>query len=135
MSEAPSDERAPDTPSSSDAPSPPTSSPDAPADGTPSAPGRRWIALRRIDPWSAGKVQGVLGVATGVLIGVIYGIGFLIMGAVQGEPGMAVAGLGIMVGAPVLNGVMSLLFGALFAWLYGIVADWVGPVRWEIEFE
>lgn len=132
MSEAP-----PRSPTPGGAPPPPPARP--PGAGAPSASARpgevRWVALKRWDVWSVGKVQGVLMAAMGIIIGLIYGVIFVIMGLAQGEPTLALAGMGFLVGAPVAYGVIGLLGGALFAWLYGIVADWVGPIRWEMELE
>ena len=104
--------------------------PTGPAPGAPV-----WMAIRRLDAWSVGRINGVTGAIMGLIIGGLYGIVLVIVAVVSGEGGMAIAGVAVAIGAPVFYGVVGLLGGAFGAWLYGVVAKWVGPIRWEVEVE
>jgi len=99
--------------------------------------------IRRFGILSVGKVSGLSGAFLGLVIGVIYGgvvilIG-LLSGASGGEGAAGIAalgiggGVGIMIGAPIFYGLVSFVFGLLYALILNIVLGWVGGLELEIE--
>jgi hypothetical protein len=85
--------------------------------------------LKRLGPLSVAKVQAILM----AFIGLIEGAIFAALGSLMpAEAGFGFGALSIVI-FPVLFAVFGFLFGALSAWLYNVVAGWVGGI--EVEFE
>jgi hypothetical protein len=91
------------------------------------------MILRRIDPVSAAKVAGILYALLGVLFGVfmaLFGSFFDAAGGGGFGGSFGVAAIFIL---PVMYGIIGLIGGLISAFLYNLVAGWVGGV--EVEFE
>ncbi len=103
------------------------------------------MTIRRFSVWSVAKIQGLLAFVIGLLIGVIYGIFFMLFGAavsalaprgdnqVFGGVGSVVGGLVIMVAIPIFYGIIGFIGGAVGALVYNIAAGIVGGVKFELE--
>ncbi len=105
------------------------------------------MVIKRINPMSAAKVGGILGVLLGVLIGACVSLMVLAAGSAMtrmstseggdlgGPPvtGMMSMffGAGAIIILPLIYGVMSFVMSAIYAALYNLVAKWVGGL--EIE--
>ena len=95
--------------------------------------------IRRFGILSMAKIQGVLLLLFGLLFGLLYGIVLAIVGivaAVSGEKEGAiliVAGVGCMIGFPVLYGGMGFVMGALMAWFYNLIAGRIGGLEVDLE--
>jgi len=86
------------------------------------------MIIRRIDPMSFAKIFAVIY----AVMGMIGGIFFAVIGSAI--PGMGSSfGLGAIILFPILYGVIGFIVTAIMAWIYNLVAGWVGGVRIETE--
>jgi len=95
------------------------------------------MILKRIDPISCAKVNGVLYALLGLIMGLFFSL-FSFVGAVFGagsDAGMfgAIFGLGAIILMPIFYGVLGFIGGAIIAWLYNKIATYMGGV--EVEFD
>ena len=101
------------------------------------------MELKRVGIFSSAKISGIVGAGLGLIIGVIYGLIMMTVGAAMltqnssgAGPGAGVGiigGLIMMIVIPIFYGVLSFIFGALYAVIYNIAAGFVGGL--EMEFE
>jgi hypothetical protein len=97
------------------------------------------MTLRRIGPWSCAKVSGVLYAAAGLLIGIFFSLISLVAGSLAAAAGDdsglfgALFGVGAIILLPIFYGAIGFVGGAIGAWLYNVVAGWVGGI--EVEFD
>ena len=103
------------------------------------------MTIRRFNVFSVAKIQGFLGFGIGLLIGVVYGLVFMIFGAAisslapqgdsqaMGGVGAIVIGLIIMIAVPIFYGILGFIGGAIGALVYNLAAGVVGGVKFELE--
>ena len=103
------------------------------------------MTIRRFSVFSVAKIQGFLGFVIGLLIGVVYGLVFMIFGAAisslapqadsqaMGGVGAIVIGLIIMIAVPVFYGILGFMGGAIGALVYNLAAGVVGGLKFELE--
>jgi hypothetical protein len=103
------------------------------------------MTIRRFNVFSVAKIQGFLGFVIGLLIGVVYGLIFMIFGAAisslapqadsqaLGGVGAIVVGLIIMIAVPVFYGILGFIGGAIGALVYNLAAGVVGGLKFELE--
>lgn len=103
------------------------------------------MTIRRFSVFSVAKMQGLLMFVIGLLIGVIYGLVFMVFGAAMsslmpqsesqamGGVGSVVLGLVIMIAVPVFYGILGFIGGAIGALVYNLAAGVVGGIRFELE--
>jgi hypothetical protein len=91
--------------------------------------------VKRIAPLQLGKMLAVL---YGIM-GLLFVPVFLVMSAVASQmPAQQRVGLMAFGGVfallmPVIYAAMGFLFGALGAWIYNLVAKWIGGIEVEVE--
>jgi hypothetical protein len=95
--------------------------------------------LKSVSPLQSGKVLGILyGLASllivpfALLFSVIAGIASQQHG---GSPSAVMVGMGLlmMVGAPVFYAALGFLTGLVGAWIYNLVAGWIGGIEFVVE--
>ena len=97
------------------------------------------MILKRIGPWSCAKVSMVLYAVMGLLIGLVFSFFSLVVGSLGASSDLptgaigALFGVGAVILLPIFYGILGLISGALGAWIYNIVAQYVGGL--EIDFE
>lgn len=102
------------------------------------------MTIRRFGVFSVAKMYGLLAFVFGVIIGVIYGLFFIIMGASMASLGpgneaafggisTVVIGVLMMIGIPIMYGLMGFLGGAIGALIYNAVAGIIGGVKFDLE--
>jgi hypothetical protein len=95
------------------------------------------MLLKRIEPFSCGKVVGVLYGAIGLVVGVIVSLAAMIGGFAGREAFGALAGglvgLGAIVILPILYGGLGFIVAVIGAWLYNLAAGWVGGIEIELK--
>jgi hypothetical protein len=98
------------------------------------------MIVRRIGPWSVGRVYGAMMATLGLLFGGCVALLSLVGLGLAGNndpnvPGWlgAVLGVGAVIVLPVFYGTMGLLMGALMAFLYNIFAGMVGGIDLDVQ--
>jgi hypothetical protein len=103
------------------------------------------MTIRRFGVFSVAKMNAILWFIFGLIIGVIYGLFFIIFGAAMsslapegadataGGIGSVVGGVAIMVMMPLFYGVIGLIAGAIGALAYNLLAGMIGGIKFEIE--
>ncbi len=103
------------------------------------------MTIRRFGVISVAKMYGLLLFIAGLIIGVIYGLFFMIFGAAisalapSGEGAAAggissiVIGLLFMIGFPIFYGLVGFIAGAIAALVYNGAAGIIGGVKFELE--
>ncbi len=90
--------------------------------------------IRRLDVGQTAKVLGVLYLLLGIVFAVIFGLfGMMVPASMRTEPGMAMFGASFVIFMPIMYGVLGVVFGALVAALYNLVAGWTGGLQLEFE--
>ena len=99
--------------------------------------------IKRMGVFSCAKIYSVVMAAFGVIIGVIYGLLFMVVGGAMmagggrdsGAAGASslVVGIIMMVVIPILYGVIGFVFGAIGGVVYNIAAGFVGGIEMEME--
>jgi hypothetical protein len=79
----------------------------------------------------------------GLIIGVLYGLFFIIFGAAMsalgtgdataGGLGSVAVGIGMMIGIPLMYGALGFIMGAIGALIYNVLAGIIGGVKFELE--
>lgn len=101
------------------------------------------MTVRRVGIFSLAKIQGLIGFVFGLIIGVIYGLIIILFGAALTSMGQSEAsaaggatigvGIGMMIGIPIIYGIMAFIAGAIGAIIYNIAAGFVGGIELEME--
>jgi len=98
------------------------------------------MELKKIDPLSFAKVQGVLGAMMGLLIGGLFSLVSIagLAAASEGSGGSEAElgflfGAGAIVIAPIFYGVAGAVGGAISALLYNVIARMIGGIRVELS--
>ena len=92
------------------------------------------VQLKRIGVFSLAKLQAILMAFVGLIIGIFSTVLEAMLGMFLGFPGFGM-GLGFLsiVILPVIYAIFGFVSGAIGAFLYNLIAKWVGGI--ELEFE
>ena len=92
------------------------------------------VIIKRIGVGSTGKVFGGLYALLGFIFGLIISLISLIGGSLGGMGGAsAIFGLGAIITIPIMYGIMGFISGAIMAFLYNLIAGWIGGIEVETE--
>jgi transmembrane protein DUF3566 len=95
------------------------------------------MELKRVGPWSAGRVCGAVYAVMGLIFGLLFACAAVVNGMMTRNSDGVAFGAGFGVGAivvfPILYGVLGVVFGALTAWLYNVFAGMVGGIEVQLE--
>ncbi|MEA2055307.1 MAG: hypothetical protein U9O49_00560 [Candidatus Thermoplasmatota archaeon] len=98
------------------------------------------VKLRKLGVMSVAKIYAVLGAIGGFIVGLIVSIMSLAFGSVISAVGGTAAMSGIFMGGvfavivmPIAYAIFGFIGGAIGAFLYNVVAGWVGGI--EMKFE
>lgn len=101
------------------------------------------MQIKRMGVFSCAKIYSITLAAFGVIIGVIYGLIFMVVGGAmmagggRGSGGAGasslVIGLVMMVAIPIFYGVLGFIAGALGGLIYNVAAGFVGGLELELE--
>ena len=92
-------------------------------------------AIKSVGVLSCAKVMGAVYGAMGLLaipICIVIGLASLATGEKEGAIG-AVGMIILGIFAPVFYGAMGFVFGALTAWVYNLMAKWLGGIQIELQ--
>ena len=89
--------------------------------------------ITRLGVGQTAKVLGALYFLLGIVFAAIFGLfGSMMPAAAMGD-GAGMFGRGFIIAMPFLYGVIGVIFGALVAWLYNLVATWTGGLELELD--
>ena len=97
------------------------------------------LTIKKIGVLSAAKIAGILGCAMGLLLGLVYAVVFLVIGAAamgqstEEGAGLLAVGAGFVCIAPIAYGAFMFVCGALYAFIYNVAAGYIGGLEVEIE--
>ena len=102
------------------------------------------MTIRRFGVISVAKMYGLLMFIFGLVFGVIYGLILIVFGAAisalgpgsdatAGGVSTVVMGIAMMIGLPLVYGVMGFVMGAIGALIYNGVAGIIGGIKFELE--
>ncbi len=99
------------------------------------------MTIKRIGILSVAKISAITGAGLGLVIGLIYGLILMTVGAalMSQNEGAAGAGFGIIGGlaviviVPIFYGIIGFIFGALYALIYNIASGFVGGIELQLE--
>ena len=103
------------------------------------------MTIRRFGVMSVAKIYGLLTFVIGLIIGVIYGLFLILFGAAMsaiapsGDAALAggvstvVMGVIMMIGFPIMYGIMGFIGGAISAVIYNIASGMIGGIKFELE--
>lgn len=92
--------------------------------------------IKSVGVLSVAKINGLIGVVFGLIIGIFYaGLGSLMMAfAPAAGTGMLMSlGFAAIIIAPIVYGLFGFISGAVGAWLYNLFAAWVGGIELELK--
>ena len=93
------------------------------------------MVVRRVGALSYAKLNGMLCAFIGLLIGAVFSLLSLI-GASMGSKGSGAMGMLMGVGAiilfPIFYGIIGFIAGLIGAFLYNLVAGWVGGIELDV---
>ena len=102
------------------------------------------LRIRKLGVLSVAKIQSAIMLVISLLISIPYGLIVIIYSLaggtlVGGDTGLMVGGGGvilglmIMIGLPILYGIMGFIGGCIAALLYNLFSAWVGGIEIEVE--
>jgi hypothetical protein len=103
------------------------------------------MTIRRFGVMSVAKMQALLMFVIGLVIGVIYGLMFIVFGAAMtalapnadaaaaGAIPTAVIGIVLMIAIPIIYGIMGFIIGCIWAVVYNLAAGAVGGIKFDLE--
>ena len=97
------------------------------------------MVIRRVNPISAAKISGMVGVMLGVLIGACLSLVFMVAGSAaaatsdsRGGPFFGMLfGAGAIVILPIIYGVFMFVMGLIYAAIFNLASKWVGGLELE----
>jgi hypothetical protein len=103
------------------------------------------MTIRRFGVLSVAKMQSLVMFVLGLVIGVIYGLIFIIFGAaitamapnsdnaVAGGVPTIVIGVVLMIVIPIMYAVLGFIIGCIWALVYNLAAGVVGGIKFDLE--
>ena len=95
------------------------------------------MVINRIGPLSCAKIAGILYLFLGLVIGAAFSLAALAGGFATDTPEMGVMGALIGVGSilfiPLLYGGIGFFSALIGAWLYNLMASFVGGLQLDVE--
>jgi len=103
------------------------------------------MTIRRFSVLSVAKIYALLLFIIGLIIGVLYGLMFMFLGATmsfipRNEGSAAVGGVAsivigilIMIAVPIMYSILGFISGSIAALIYNAAAGVIGGVRFELE--
>ncbi len=106
------------------------------------------VTVRRVGVLSAAIVSGMFGAVVGMIGGAIYGGLILLGGSIMSSPPFSgsrsgavgpnglpfvVIAIGTMIFAPIFYGILSFILGAIYAFIYNVIASIMGGFKMELQ--
>jgi hypothetical protein len=99
------------------------------------------MTIKSVGVFSVAKIQAAIMAVFGLIIGVIYGLFFMVFGAAllsqsgggPGAGGAVLIGILMMIGIPIMYGAIGFVAGAIGALIYNVAAGFAGGIELEVE--
>jgi hypothetical protein len=101
------------------------------------------MTIRRFGVISVAKMYALIMFIFGLIFGVLYGLFLILFGAAMSTMaggdaraagvGPIVMGIGMMIGLPIMYGVLGFIMGAIGALVYNGLSGIVGGVKFDLE--
>jgi hypothetical protein len=102
------------------------------------------MVIKRIGVLSLAKMQAMVMLVFGLLIGILYGLFFMALGGMMmsldpsgrssgGAAGGFIGGIMIMILSPIIYGILGFIAGAISALVYNAAAKFVGGIEMDLE--
>src|SRR5919107_777595 len=101
------------------------------------------VQIKRVGVFSCAKIYSITLAAMGLIVGIIYGLIFMVVGGAMMAGGGRDSGAAgasslvirviMMVAIPVFYGVIGFIAGALGGVIYNVASGFVGGIELEIE--
>lgn len=104
------------------------------------------MTIRRFSVISVAKMYGLVMFIFGLIFGVLYGLFVIIFGAAMSAAAggnaagttvtgasTVVLGIGMMIGLPVMYGLLGFIMGAIGALVYNALSGVVGGIKFDLE--
>ena len=101
------------------------------------------VQIKRVGVFSCAKMYSITLAAMGLIVGVIYGLIFMVVGGAMmagggRDAGMAggssfVIGLVMMIAIPIFYGILGFIVGIISGLVYNIASGVVGGIEMELE--
>ena len=89
--------------------------------------------IKKLGVMSVAKIEGVLGVVIGIIIGILVFIAGSAASALTGASSVGSLGALSIIIFPIIYGIMLFIFGAIFAWVYNVIAGRIGGIQIDLE--
>ena len=86
--------------------------------------------IKKIDVWSLAKIEAIIGVILGLIIGILT---FILPPLPGQEQTLKSLGVYAIFLAPIIYAIIGFVSGVVIAFLYNIVAKWVGGIKIKLE--
>ena len=94
------------------------------------------VKIKKIGVLSLGKILGILYAIIGLIMGIFFTL-FALVGLVSSSGGLGTLrilfGVGAIILLPIFYGVLGFVSGILMAFIYNLVASWIGGLEVETE--
>ena len=97
------------------------------------------MIVKRVGVLSYAKISTIIMAIIGLVLGIFYAILYAVLGpsamqtaGAEVDPLMTIGPLVIII-MPIIYAIMGFIMGLIGAWLYNLIAKWVGGV--QVEFE
>jgi len=92
------------------------------------------MELKKINVMSFAKIQGLIGVAIGLIAGVIYAL-IALIAPFSTDIDISVLRItaSLIILFPLIYGVLGFIGGALIAWIYNVIAKRIGGIEIELN--
>jgi hypothetical protein len=100
------------------------------------------VVITRIAPMSAAKISGLLYALFGFIAGALISLFMTVLGGMvpsDSDAGMGFPMVGMFFGAgaiimlPIFYGILGFIGGAIGAFLYNLVAGWIGGIEMDVR--
>ena len=95
------------------------------------------IEIKKLDILSVAKIYAIIGAIIGFVIGIITAIVVISGGGIFMMGLGTMSGLAIAIGVlsiiimPIIYGIIGFLVGLIFSWLYNVIAERIGGIKFQ----
>lgn len=97
------------------------------------------MELKRVEPLSAAKIMGLMYAGMGLIFGLMFSLMMMIGGGLASQleadtafPSFLFGGCSALI-LPIFYGIIGFIGGAIGAWLYNLMAGWIGGLELTLE--